>query len=465
MSKNLFPGLITLLFALRLLHFGPEIDAPHDWRQCDTAYYILDFFRNGIDLLNPAVCWMGTSDTVALEFPLPEALVAMVWKIFGESMPVARLVFLVFFGVAVLYFYKIVDLLWGKTTAQLAILVYLSLPLSLFYSRAIHIDFFVVAATHVMFYHYLRGVSELAWKHMLWSSLAATLAFLIKAPYAFYFLFPMLYVAWQQKAWPFVLRTGVLYLLALVPFVFWQQHANNLNSAMPDLDYIAHYRKMINNAHWYFGNLKQRLTPYHWKTLLQRGVFDVAGVGGILFMLLGLPCLKEQRLLLYWMLGLVVYVLVFFNLNTIHDYYQIPLLAPVAVLCAWGLERSKMPLPLFALLLVFNFLYVEKFYYKIENTHVDIGRVIRENTPDSALVIVTYGTMDCRDPRVLYRARRRGWSVEEAALKPGVVERLQREQGAGYWAYVGEKAPVAGNTLKVFPLQGGLKNVYLYDLE
>lgn len=465
MSNKVFTVLTILLLALRLLHWGPEIDAPHDWRQCDTAYYILDFFRNGIDLLHPAVCWMGASDTVALEFPLPEAVVAMVWQIFGESMPAARLVFLVFFGVAILYFYKIADLLWGETTAQLATLVYLSLPLSLFYSRAVHIDFFVVAATHAMFYHYLKGVRKKRWSQMILSSVAAALAFLVKAPYAFYFLFPMLYVAWQQKAWPFVLRTGVLYLLALVPFVFWQQHVNVINGSAPDLGYIDHYRKMINNAHWYFGTLEQRLTPYHWKILLQRGVFDVAGIGGIVFLLLGLRRLKEERVLLFWMLGLAVYTLVFFNLNAVHNYYQIPLLAPAALLCAWGLERPKKLLVFFALLLVANILYAEKFYYKTETTHVEIGRLIRENTPDSALVIVTYGTMDCRDPRVLYRARRRGWSVEEAALKSDVVQRLQREQGAQYWAYVGERAPSANGlaapkTLKV----GDGVNMYLFVL-
>ncbi len=465
MSKNLFTGASLLLFALRLLHWHPEIDAPHDWRQCDTAYYILDFYQNGIDLLNPAVCWMGASDTVALEFPLPEAVVAMVWQLFGESIPLARFVFLVFFGGAVFYFYKIIDLLWGKTTAQWATLVYLSLPLSLFYSRAIHIDFFVVAATHFMFYHYLKGVQQLAWKHIMWSSLAAMLAFLIKAPYAYYFVFPMLWYAEKQQALLFVLRTGSLYLLAVLPFWLWQEHAHYLNNLSPNLDYIEHYRKLTNNAHWYFGNLEQRLLPYHWKILLQRGVFDVAGVGGMVFLLLGLRRLKTQRGLLCWILGLTVYVLVFFYLNVAHNYYQIPLLAPVAILCAWGLETTKKPMLFFVLLIVLNVFYVEKFYYKIEHTHVEIGRVIRENTPDSALVIVTYGNMDCRDPRVLFRARRRGWSVEEAALKPGVVERLQGEQGAEYWAYVGNQAPAANglSAPKIWKL-GDEVNLYLFEL-
>jgi len=32
---------------------------------------------------------------------------------------------------------------------------------------------------------------------------------------------------------------------------------------------------MINNGHWYFGTLEQRVSTYHWKVLLQRGVFDM----------------------------------------------------------------------------------------------------------------------------------------------------------------------------------------------
>ena len=42
-----------LLVGARFLHLTGPIDDPHSWRQCDTAHYSLDFFRNGIDLLRP----------------------------------------------------------------------------------------------------------------------------------------------------------------------------------------------------------------------------------------------------------------------------------------------------------------------------------------------------------------------------------------------------------------------------
>lgn len=471
---------VSLLFALRFLHFGPEIDAPHDWRQCDTAYYIRDFYQNGIDLLHPAVCWMGASDTLALEFPLPEAVAAATWQITGPSIPVARLIFLCFFAGAVFYFYQTVRLLFGLQTAQWSTLIYLALPLSIYYSRAIHIDFAAVCAAHAMLFYFLSGVEKKSRCHFAASGLAAALAFVIKAPYAFYFALPMLVFLAQQKAWKRMPGIVAWYLPALLLFIFWQQHVNSINGAAPDMGYILHYRKMTQSAAWYFGNLQQRLSLYPWRILLERGVLEVAGIGGIVFFMAGgrsLRRLPNRPVLLAWMLALAGYVLLFFNLNFVHNYYQIPLLAPVAILCAKGLEILAAAQPLrkailFSFLLIINWLYCETAYYKIAGDHVEIGRLIQENTPDSALVIVTYSWLDCRNPKILYRARRRGWSVETAALKPEVIQRLRDEQGAAQWAYVGPDLPDVQlygypDTLTapmVFDLTSISQKLYIFDL-
>lgn len=479
---SLFFTGVALLLALRFLHFGAEIDAPHDWRQCDTAHYILDFYQNGIDLMHPAVCWMGASDTLALEFPLPEAVVALAYRVFGESLPLARLVFLCFFAGAVYYFYKIAELLFGLALARLATLVYLALPLSIFYSRAIHIDFAALLPAHAMLYYFLKGVEQKRWKYLIISGLAAAFVFVIKAPYAFCLFLPMAFFAFQQKALGWTLRMSAFYLPALLAFGLWQQHVNAINGAAPDLSYILHYRKMTQSAHWYFGNLAQRLSPYHWWILLQRGVLEVAGIGGIGFFLLGFRHLRQlpnRDFLLCWMMGLAAYVLVFFNLNFVHNYYQIPLLAPVAILCARGLQTATAASKPFLLFVLFGFLaaanilYTERDYFKVASRDVEAGRLIRLNTPEQALVVVTCGTMDCRDPRILYRARRRGWSVEELALRPEVIERLHREEGAGYWAYMGAGLPqgqmqgylAALPPPQVFELADTGQQLYLFALE
>lgn len=479
--KSGFFGAVLLLLALRFLHFGPAIDAPHDWRQCDTAHYIRDFYENGIDLLHPAVCWMGASDTLALEFPMPEAIVAVAYQcIGGESIPLARAVFLCFFMVALFYYYKIICLLFGKHLAQWATLVYLVLPLSIYYSRAVHIDFSAVASAHAMVYYFLLGVREKRRRYMAASGLAAVFVFLIKPPYAFYFSLPMLAYTASSKQLKWVLRQAIWYLPGVVAFWLWQKHVNAINGAAPNLDYILHYRKMTQNAGWYFGTLQQRLSLYPWWILLQRGVLEVAGAVGIVFFLLGwrgFRALPSWHFLLFWMLGLALYVLLFFNLNFVHNYYQIPLLAPVAVLGARGIlsispSKPWMKWLLLGLLLLTNWMYCEKYYYEVAADHVEIGTVIRENTPDTALVIVSYNTMDCRNPKILHRARRRGWSVEEAAIKPEVIRRLQQEQGARYWAYSGPPLEQKGmegylKTLpppRVFNLNSVSQPLYIFDL-
>ena len=59
--------------------------------------YIDDFYKNGIDLLHPTYAGWAQRDTVILEFPLPEAIVATTYFVTGKSVLVARIVFYCFF--------------------------------------------------------------------------------------------------------------------------------------------------------------------------------------------------------------------------------------------------------------------------------------------------------------------------------------------------------------------------------
>ncbi len=441
--------LIVVLLALRFLHFGPLIDAPHDWRQCDTAHYITDFYQNGIDLFYPNVCWMGGYGTVVLECPLPEALIALVFGISGESIPLARLIFLSLFAGAVYFFYKIAVLLFTPSVARLATLVYLLMPLSLYYSRAIHIDFSVVMLGHAMFYYFLLAIQNRQTHYLILSALLAVPALLIKAPYIFYLAVPMLAYSLNQKEFRWLLGRAWFYLPAIVLFVFWQQHAYSVNGAAPDWDYILHYRKFNQSWYWYFGTLEQRLAFGSWWQLGDRGVMDVAGPGGILFFLAGLFALAKARnisVLLAWLAGTILYLLIFFNLNVVHNYYQIPMLAPVAVIVALGLQFLTHPkswvLPaLLGVMAILNVGYSEIAYFQINKTEHQIGHLLESNTKPDDLIIITFDRYDCRNPKLLYRARRKGWSVEELAVNAITIGRLWREEGANCWAYIGQAAP------------------------
>ncbi|MEL6868115.1 MAG: glycosyltransferase family 39 protein, partial [Bacteroidota bacterium] len=465
LSFPVFTILVCLLVLLRLFHLEPFIDDPHAWRQCDTAYYIYDFYKNGIDLLHPAVCWMGGQETLALEFPLPEALVAILYGIFGEHLFLARLVFLFFFLGMAYYFYQLVDLWWGRGLAQMSTLILMCMPLGIYYSRAIHIDCSALFFAYGMFYYYCRAINHQRSWDMAWSAAMAIPAFLIKVPYVFYLALPMLVYALHRKALWWVLRRSWLYLFPIGAFVLWQQQVYQINTAAPDWDYILHYRKFDENTAWYFGTLAQRLRPYSWWILLKRGVLEVVGMSALLFFIWGLivSIRKKGYYLVYaWCLGVLMYVLIFFNLNFIHNYYQLPLMAPAAILAAWGLmdlshrlhqywRGSLRQLKVLLLLFIFTgqMLFTEKAYYQIPHLEIEIGQLLRSHTPEEALLITSYAKYDCRNPKLLYRARRRGWSIEEAAIQASLIQRLHQEEGASHWAYIGAELPIDPTKLQL----------------
>src|SRR5207248_679692 len=112
-------------------------------------------YEEGFNLLRPSVGWMGAHKTVILEFPLIEAIMAAAYLWFGPYEVVARLVVLAFFAGSAVYLFLIARILVSTAVAWLATWMYLVLPLGVYYSRAVHIDFAVIFFAHAMAYHML----------------------------------------------------------------------------------------------------------------------------------------------------------------------------------------------------------------------------------------------------------------------------------------------------------------------
>ncbi len=494
-----FPVLLLVLVGIRFVHLGEFVDEPHAWRQCDTANYIWSFYLDGIDLLHPSVCWMGGHKTTIMEFPLPEAIISIFYKIFGPSLIWARIVFLTFFLGAVRYFYLIVKLFGGKGLAEFACIFYLAFPLGIYYSRAIHIDFTAIFFAHAMLYHFLIGTQREQWWHILTGGLLGGIGFMIKSPYLFFLYLPL--VAWihHHRKWKFTLRTAVFFILPIVLFIPWQMHVNQVNAKAPDWDFIPRYKKFVDMWGWYFGVWEMREVGSNWMVIFNHIRYEILAYWGLWAAIIGIVCkpfsLKGNMIRL-WLLGACIYVLVFFNLNFVHNYYQIPLMAPLALCMAlfcqsiqeqiqrfisnWAVRVMLIPIVLFAwraweLTEQRRLNETEKpyfqYYYQLQTVSIAGGQAIREHTPDRSLIIISYGGFDCRAPMILYRARRYGWSIPQADLTPEIVEKL-REEGAEYLAVIliGPIRDMMNSYLDQFPhqsypLQDTNLSLELYSLE
>ena len=152
--------LTALLLILRLHQIDGPLDEPHAWRQADTANYARDFYRHGMNLLQPMVCWQGAAPLLALEFPIYEWLVAAAYGLIGEHLAIARLLSLASWLTATVYLFALVRRVGGEQWARWAAFVYATVPLGVYFSRAVHIDFATTAAAHAMAYHFLRAIDS-----------------------------------------------------------------------------------------------------------------------------------------------------------------------------------------------------------------------------------------------------------------------------------------------------------------
>ncbi len=482
--------LLAVLLVPRMTHFAGSIDEPHSWRQCDTANYALAFYKEGIQLLRPSVCWMGSYKTVILEFPFPEALMAFMYHILGYHLYLARFVTFLFFAGSAIYLYLIVSYLLRKRLAMVATAVYMILPLSLFYSRAVHVDFFAVFFAHAMTYHLIRASQGPSRRHLILGLVGGCMAFLIKAPYAFYFGLPLLVLILHGPKLRKIVYLAVGLCVPILVFILWRGYAEAINGTAPEWGFLPGYFKLVNMGNWYYGPLEMRWNPTVWQTLFGRFIYEVASPAGAALFIIGaflsfISLLKrrsEADLFLWaWLLGVLSYGAVFLNLNFIHDYYQIPLLAIASIFIAVAIElpvqlfgrsagrfASIMSLFLYGLVAVNSLTYAETHFFKLDSIRIEAGGVINRHTPSDALIIAApdIPDTDCRDPRLLYRAKRNGWSIYKKQLSPSLIAAL-KDLGAQYLIVV---APVEnvdeihGYRAEAYPLSNIPWNVFIAKL-
>ena len=368
---------------------------------------------------------------------------------------VARLVFLAFFLLSAWYLFGLIKWLWEERTAHYALLIYLCLPIGIYYSRAIHIDFFALSLALGGVYYMLKGLSVNKWSLLVLSTGMFTLSFLVKAPYLFYFALPVLLYIGQNGLWKRFFRFAPSLLLPILAFWLWRRHTALVNGEMPDWSFLPAYFKLTNMGGWYFGNWEMRLDAYRWSVIFTRFTGEVAGLLGISLAGLGLliPVESGGRTRFFgllWAVGLIVYLLLFFPLNVIHNYYQIPFLPLVALLIAqvlrfldqrlarfsWG----KWAVALLLLAVIGENTYRAEYttykhsggtYYSVNERYELAGHLISSTTPSDALVVLSDPHQDPRNPTWLYRCHRYGWAVHSDRLTEPIIDRLQGE-GASY---------------------------------
>ncbi len=424
--------IIILAFYLRIYKIDNPVADWHSWRQADTASVTRHFLKTGINLLYPIYDDLSSIPSGLqnpkgyrmVEFPAYNAISVLVKKIIPEG-PIERSMRLtsIFASLGSLIFiFRLVKKYVDRPTAIISALVFASIPYSIFYSRVILPEPFLVFLSLGTIYFfdsyatYTQTKGLKSTKYYLLTAVFGALSLLVK-PFAVFLLLPIPYIAlknWGISIW----KRMELYPLALViilPFIFWRTWIQQFPEGIPAYD-------------WLFNgdNIRFKGAFFYW-LFAERVAKLILGYWGLFPLLIGIaavPTKKEGWIFRLLLLGSIGYLFTIATGNVRHDYYQVLLVPAITIYVAKGIayliKTNQFPRITSTVLAVISVCFMLAFgWYQIRDFYninhpeiVEAGNKVNEITPQKSLVIAPYGG----DTAFLYQTQRSGWPIMEGSI-------------------------------------------------
>jgi 4-amino-4-deoxy-L-arabinose transferase-like glycosyltransferase len=493
--------------ALRLIQFGAPLADAHRWRQVENAAVAWNFHVRGINPFYPEVNWGGPGPAwVQMEFPLLPALMAVGYSIAGERESVGRLIVVASSIGLIVAIFALGAHLFGRAAARAAALLVAVSPTAVFFGRVPMADTPAIAAATLAL---LAALIHVDGGHRRWAVAAGgslAVALLLK-PTTALVLAPIAWAAWRQRGWT-VWRDWSLIGAVLVPILAtaaWHWHAESLyqqtgltlgvwrrwGTLPPEVAAVAApssspsawatYELLVDSG--FYEQLLRRFWTLHLTPV------------GVIIGLLGAVISRRTRggrVCFTWVGAGIVYMVALASGNLAHEYYQLPVLPPMALLfgvaaapifdSAWiarleGGYSTRIGIGVLAVgsgVLCFYMSGVVGTHFRREALEVGptvMGAAVARATPADAVLITIDNAAGPNSPILLYHARRRGWSLDLATASPHTIEHLRR-RGATHFAttlhsQVRAVSPEMATYLRPLPvvrLEGAPDDCRLFDL-
>lgn len=318
-----------MIIATALLVRIPTLAQPlveaHGFRQTQTAYTALEYHRGGIDLLHTPLPVLGPPWEVPFEFPVFQAIGALVMGAGIAPDTALRLTSLLMFVVVITLVFAIVRLEVGSGPAWAAATIVAVIPLGFLWSRTATIETSALAASLGTVYAGLRWDRSGDRRILAIALGLAVLAGLIKITTAFIWIGPAVLFLSRSR-----LAALAIAGAAAGSGAAWAMYTDGIKlgaSATAPLTSSITQR-------WAIGTLAERLDPTAWGSILLWSVGSLA----IVTILAG-PIAIRTRLGRWMMLTTTLGPVVLMHLYVVHDYYWMAVVPSAAILGALLLTR------------------------------------------------------------------------------------------------------------------------------
>ncbi|MEY2545187.1 MAG: hypothetical protein QOG48_304 [Verrucomicrobiota bacterium] len=316
----------------------PPFDA-HNFRQCQTLSTIETFYEQGIDVLRPRTNYKGEPGVFVLEFPIFQAICAILYHLFGNSIVIIRAFNISLTVVTAGFVWLIGRRLFADDAAPSASLIYLSAPLNLTYMSAVLLDPLAVLIAMSIFYFVLKQIQRPIRRPVSYAAIGALACLLavVKALYLFPTLVLLVVDVWRNRhsGYRLIALWSLCFLPACICFLLWNQYAQHVNNESfftGGTDPAAHLG---------FSSL---LSPQWYKVIGKRFLAQCVGpVGGLVVASMWIYALLQicrrtsshhqisQGILALCVIG---YWIGFANINFPHEYYSLVVVPFLAIAAA-----------------------------------------------------------------------------------------------------------------------------------
>ena len=330
-------GMIAVYILGVLPSLGQSLVETHAHRQTQTAYTAVLYAERGIDLLRPPLPVLGPPGIIPQEFPLFQALGALVMRTGLPADMSMRLVGLVSFVVSAILLLLLARRLMGTTASLVVQGAFLFNAHAWLYGRTALIEYMATAGGIGFLYFTTRWMDGGQRRHWTAALAAGFVGVLVKITTGGFLLLPALLWRSSDGRWGFQ-RRSVLALvgIAIVVGGAWSAYSEGVREETPASLFLS----MENQWAWFFGTPDQRLDLPSWRVPLL-AFLALTGSGIALFAPLAVARARQsgQALFLLSLLGLVaVMPLLLFNLYAIHDYYYVAIAPMIALGIGLGVE-------------------------------------------------------------------------------------------------------------------------------
>jgi 4-amino-4-deoxy-L-arabinose transferase-like glycosyltransferase len=504
-------AIVLFAIALRLYRIdAPYVDA-HSWRQVTNADIARLWTELPINVFYPQVSWGGADGYVGLEFPLLQALTALVWRAVGVSDAAGRLVPVAFSVASVWLVYLLGQRLFNRGVGRGAALLLAFAPSYVYFGRTLLSDVPMVTFSIAAVLAYAAYFDTFRPRYAVSGAIWLALAGLVKIP-AILILGPIVWLGWLARRWRLLtdpwMVAGVIGAVGVIGL--WYLHADRiyletgLTQAVfrPSSTYgedIAAYSGVFTTvSHWTTRSDLQnteRLTDLFRRFYLLH--LTPIGLVGVVIGFLHFR-VRRRTVVDVWLLAALALAAVSLSGQFFHEFHQLPFFPALALYFGLGVQSifetdrwsrfirvpqlrvaavaTLVVLSMGAAVWSFSRSPVFLLYRpnRLNTPLIDAGKAIEAATPKgSLLVVVEYDRAGTNSPLLLYYAHRRGWSFDAFAIRPMTVDYLHQRRSACFFATSGwshieatqpETARYVAGTFREIPLPGIYRDYRLFDL-